>query len=49
MLDLRIGYFAGMKFKVNDVEVKLDDSIANTPGSLTISFEIGGKSSESAE
>lgn len=49
VLDLRIGYFAGMKFKVNDVEVKLDDSIANTPGSLTISFEIGGKSSESAE
>ena len=32
VLDLRIGYFAGMKFKVNDVEVKLDDSIANTPG-----------------
>lgn len=48
-LDLRIGYFAGMKFKVNDVDVVLDDSIANTPGSLTISFEIGGKSSESAE
>lgn len=49
VLDLRIGYFAGMKFKVNDVDVVLDDSIANTPGSLTISFEIGGKSSESAE
>ena len=48
-LSLRIGYFAGMKFKVNDVDVKLDDSIVNTPGSLTISFEIGGKSSESAE
>lgn len=48
-LDLRIGYFAGMKFKVNDVDVVLDDSIANTPGSLTISFEIGEKSSESAE
>lgn len=49
VVDLRIGYFAGMKFKVNDVDVVLDESIANTPGSLTISFEIGGKSSESAE
>lgn len=48
-LDLRIGYFAGMKFKVNDVDVVLDDSIANDPSSRTIVFEIGGKESESAQ
>ena len=42
-LELRIGYFDGMKFKVNDVDVVLDDTIANDPGSRTIVFEIGGK------
>lgn len=48
-LEIRIGYFAGMKFKVNDVDVVLDDSIANDPSSRTIVFEIGGKESELTE
>lgn len=48
-LDLRFGYFAGMKLKVNGEYIEIDESIANKPNSLNIYFEIGGTNNEFAQ
>lgn len=43
VLSMRIGYFAGMKFKVNGIDVELDEGLAKDAGARTIVFEIGGE------
>lgn len=48
-LRLRFGYFAGMKIKVNDEYIEIDEAIANQPHTQNIYFEIGGKNHESAQ
>ena len=48
-LNLRFGYFAGMKLYVDDKEVEIDESIANITGVQEINFTIGGNTSEPAE
>lgn len=48
-LKLRFGYFAGMRLKVNDQYVEVDDSIKNLPNSINIFFTIGGSEDEPAQ
>lgn len=48
-LNLRFGYFAGTKMFVDDQEVVIDESIANSTGVQEINFTIGGNTSEPAE
>lgn len=48
-LNMRFGYFAGIKLYVDGKEVEIDASIANKPGVQEITFTIGGGIDESAE
>lgn len=45
-LKLRFGYFAGMRLKVNDQYVEVDESIKNLPNSTNIFFTLKGEKNE---
>ena len=48
-LELYVGYMYNTQLKINDKNVKLDDSIVNSSETVTIVFEIVGDSNESSK
>ena len=48
-LELYVGYMYNTQLKINDKNVKLDDSIVNSSETVTIVFEIAGDSNESSK
>ena len=48
-LELYVGYMYNTQLKINDKNVKLDDSIVNSSGAITLEFTIAGDSDESSK
>ena len=48
-LELYVGYMYNTQLKINDKNVKLDDSIVNSSGAITLEFTVAGDSDESSK